>query len=221
MPARVNRAGQIERVLTNIYLRFYGQIQKDHAFPYDMVSLKAKFNNAVYSTTRAAITESYQEGIKYVGSRLHADVYLGDTDLANIKEDTNKAVASFWGRIGNDAFRTREQEVEEEKKRADLETESFLGTIAGIGVTSALAVSTVSKSKQIASVAVEDKEDKPKITWRAQMDERTCQRLPSGEPGCASLDGQEWDFDDPEIPVPGRLGPNGTHPNCRCYLDLG
>ena len=221
MPARVNRAGQIERVLTNIYLKFLDQIRKSESYPYDMISLREKFDEPVYSTTRAAISESYTEGIKYVGSRLKADVYFSDTDIAHIKEDTNKAITSFWGRISADAYRQRQQEVEEERKLKDLETQSFLGTIANVGVTSALAISTLSKTNQIADTQAKQEEDKPKITWRAQLDERTCQRLPSGEPGCASLDGQVWDYDDPEVPVPGRLGPNGTHPNCRCYLELG
>jgi hypothetical protein len=61
---------------------------------------------------------------------------------------------------------------------------------------------------------------KPKLVWRASLDERTCQQLPSGEPGCASLNGQSWDSDDPNIPTPGELGPLGTHPHCRCILDL-
>jgi hypothetical protein len=102
-----------------------------------------------------------------------------------------------------------------------------------IATTGALALSTLTKTRQVADdpeidlcgqsskmLGAAPRECKPKIRWVAMQDEKTCTRLPNGGQGCAYLDGQEWDYDDPEIPVPGRLGPNGTHPNCRCYLDL-
>lgn len=230
MVQRVIRAGQIERVLAKIYGSLFDQIKTSDFFPWDLNSVKREFNDAVYSRTRTAVTEAYTVGINYVGSKTNSDVYLGDSDLSNIKEATNNAVTSFWNRITEDARRTREQEIEAERKQKDRATTAMLATTSTVAVTSALAVSTLSKTKQVIeepSPTPESESDqsqeqppKPQIKWVAQLDEKTCQILPNGEPGCASLDGTVWDYDDPEIPVPGRLGPNGTHPNCRCYLDL-
>jgi len=227
MANRVIRAGQVERVLKDLYLRYLEQIQKNKAYPYDIIALRKEYNGAVYSATRTAVTDMYMEGANYVGYKTNTDIYTSDTDLLNIKTETDKLFESFWGRIKDDAKRKREQEVVDpnlEQKN----TASFLATIAGIGATASLAVGTASKAKQVIPSlppppkTPEAKEpEKPKIKWIAQLDERTCQQLPNGKPGCASLDGQEWDYDDPEIPVPGRLGDDGTHPNCRCYLELG
>lgn len=60
----------------------------------------------------------------------------------------------------------------------------------------------------------------PLFLWITRLDEKTCIELPNGEPGCAALNGTAWFTDDPGIPTPGELGLNGTHPHCRCFLDL-
>jgi hypothetical protein len=223
MANRVIRAGQVERVLKDLYLRYLEQIQKNKSYPYDMTALHNEYDSAVYSATRKAVTEMYMEGANYVGYKTNTDIYPSDTDLLNIRSETNNLVGSFWGRIKDDAKRTREQEVVDDPNLEQKNTASFLATIAGIGAIASLAVGTTSKAKQVipSIPRIKEEPEKPKIKWIAQLDEKTCQFLPNGKPGCASLDGTEWDYDDPEIPVPGRLGDDGTHPNCRCYLELG
>ena len=224
MPSRIDRTQAIEKALANVYLSLFKEIKKSGDYPDNIALINFNYKRKVYDATRKAITQVFQEGHNYVGRQLNVETYQSDADTAMIKQETDKAVSMFWTRIGADAdreiiIRAQEQAKVEEPKD-EFDTSFYLQNTAMIATTGALAISTLTKTNQI----VNDPEletDKPKITWRAQQDERTCIRLPNGGAGCAYLDGQQWDYDDPEIPVPGRLGPNGTHPNCRCYLELG
>lgn len=215
MPQRIIRAGEIERALANVYSALYNRIKADPLFPWNMVDIKTKYNEDVYSRTRKAVTAVYTTGIDYVGYKTNSDTYPGDTDLANIKTVTDKAVVSFWYKIGEDAKRNREQELEVEGKQQDRATTKLLKSTATVAVTTGLALSTISKSRQVLNESSDlvDTTEKPRMKWTTAMDEKVC-------PICSRLDGQTWEYDDPSIPVPGQLGPSGTHPNCRCYLDL-
>lgn len=212
MAKRVIRAGEIDRALSNIYADFFATIRKDKSYPWDLIAIKAQYGDQIYSATRKAITTVYTVGLDYVATKLKADTYPSDTDLLIIKDQTDTAVKSFWGRITEDSKRAREQEVQKERQLKDRETESFLGTVSQVAIFSSLALSTISKSKQL--------QGKRKVRWVTQFTERTCKELPNGDPGCKYLDGQEWDEDDPTIPIPGKLGSDGTHPNCNCYIDI-
>jgi hypothetical protein len=239
MPVRVDRTDDIQRALSNVYLNLFKEIKKSQSYPANTILLRQQYNRKVYDATRKAITQVFAEGHNYVGKRLRVETYQSDTDTGLIKQETDKAVASFWVRLEADA--TREMDIAAARNRLivteepnEFDTEFYLTNAALIATTGALALSTLSKTRQVASdrelelgstrlrllSAQEGENNKPKIVWRAMQDEKTCTRLPTGGQGCAFLDGQQWEYDDPEIPVPGRLGPNGTHPNCRCYLDL-
>jgi hypothetical protein len=230
MAIRVDRTNQINSALSNVYLSLFKDIKKDSRYPDNITSVRVGYERKVYDATRKAITEVFAEGHNYVGSQLKVETYQSDSDTALIKTETDKAVNIFWTRIEADARREREIVTQKEQQQAvqlakeqepleDYDTSFYMQNAALIATTGALALSTLSKTNQIVADPELDTK-KPKIRWVAQQDEKTCTRLPNGQPGCAFLDGQEWDYDDPEIPVPGRLGPNGTHPNCRCYLSL-
>lgn len=206
MVKRVIRAGQIERVLANLYSQYLSQIRADDHYPWDLVSLKSIFGDRIYAATRKAVTEVYKEGTDYVGYKLKIDTYTTDTDIANIKDQTDKAVGSFWGRITEDAKRSREQEVET-IKRPDRDTESFLDSTATSVATIGLAVATVSKTTEVIDQIV----GRPQLQWHS---------LPGACPICSPLNGNIYDADDPTIPVPGENGSGGTHTNCRCYIEM-
>ena len=224
MPVRVDRTEAIQKTLSNVYLNLFKEIKKDVSYPLSTILLRQRYNRKVYDASRKAITEVFREGHNYVGRTLKVETYQSDNDNALIKQETDKAVSMFWTRLDADAGREREIQGAQNRlilteQKDEFDTEFYLANSAMIATTGALALSTLSKTNQV----VDDPEldiGRPKIRWVAQQDERTCTRLPSGEPGCQFLDGQEWDYDDVSIPVPGRLGPNGTHPNCRCYLEL-
>lgn len=226
MPVRVDRTADIEKALTSVYLKLFADIKHNEQYPDNVTFLKIQYNRKVYDASRKAISEVFGEGQSYVGRVLGVETYQSDSDTNLIKQETDKAVSLFWTRLEADARREREIQQQEnrivvEEKSDPFDTDFYLQNAAMIATTGALALSTLSKTKQVASdPELRDDIEKPKIRWVAQQDERTCTRLPNGGQGCAYLDGQEWDYDDPEIPVPGRLGPNGTHPNCRCYLNL-
>lgn len=226
MPQRVDRTEEIQKALASVYLKLFAEIKKDPNYPADITFLKNAYNRKVYDASRQAITKVFTEAQSYVGRQLKVETFMADRDMALIKEESDRAVFTFWTRLQADA--TREQEIQQQQNRIvatqertkeSFDTAFYLNNAAMIATTGALAISTLSKTDQI----VKDPEldtKKPKIIWRAQQDEKTCQRLPNGDLGCAFLDGQEWEYDSPDIPVPGRLGPNGTHPQCRCYLEL-
>jgi hypothetical protein len=148
------------------------------------------------------------------------------TDLAQIKSETDTAIARFWKRLEADATRQIEIQNAENRlivtdKKQEFDTQFFLTNSAMIATTGALAISTLSKTEQIVSdPQLKDEVKRPVIRWVTMQDEKVCQVLSDGRPGCAFLDGQTWDPEDPEIPVPGRNGPNATHSNCRCFLSL-
>jgi hypothetical protein len=224
MPVRVDRTEAIQKVLANVYLSLFSEIKKDDNYPLIPLLLRQKYSRKVYDATRKAISQVFGEGHNYVSRALNVETYQSDSDTILIKGETDKSVNLFWTRLDADAGREREIQSAQSRlivtdQKDEFDTEFYLTNAAMIATTGALAISTLSKTNQV----VEDPDldtGKPKIVWRAQQDEKTCTRLPSGGEGCAYLDGQEWEVDDPEIPVPGRLGPNGTHPNCRCYLSL-
>ena len=224
MPVRVDRTQAIERSLANVYLNLFKEIKKDDNYPSVPLLLRQKYNRKVYDSTRKAISQVFSEGHNYVSRTLNVETYQSDTDTVLIKRETDKSVNLFWTRLDADARRESEIEAAEQRlilteSKDEFDTDFYLENAAMIATTGALAISTLSKTDQVVSDP-ELNTDKPKIKWVAQQDEKTCTRLPNGGEGCAYLDGQEWEVDDPDIPVPGRLGPNGTHPNCRCYLSL-
>jgi hypothetical protein len=98
----------------------------------------------------------------------------------------------------------------------DLDMTNALQMVTTAAIYTTFADATITKTGQLADTI----EQKPKFLWIARLDEKTCIELPNGEPGCAALNGTGWAYDDPSIPVPGELGSTGTHPHCRCFIDL-
>jgi SPP1 gp7 family putative phage head morphogenesis protein len=217
MPTRVDKAAEVERALTTVYLTLFKEIKKDPSYPDDIESIKRRFNRKVNDATRAAIALVYTAGVLYVNNKLKTDPYLTTTDIINQAQQTNTATTAFWGRIAKDADRTIQQEgalVVEPKPT--LNTQSVLNSIAAFATTAALAQSTLSKTKQIVQPAESPELDIqfeikriPRLKWITQHDEKVC-------PICRELDGREWEQDDPDLQQP----PDDSHNNCRCYLEL-
>jgi len=220
MPSRVDKAAEVERALTNVYLLLFKEIKKDPDYPDNIEVVKRRFNRKVNDATRAAIATVYLAGVTYVNTKLKTDPYLTTTDIINQQEQTGKATTAFWSRIQKDASRTIQQEgalILEPKPT--LNTAAVLNSIAAFATTAALAQSTLSKTKQIVQppadesltldIGFENKELKPRLKWVTQHDEKVC-------PICNALDGHEWDQDDLEVQQP----PDDSHNNCRCYLEL-
>ena len=217
MPTRVDKAAEVERALTTVYLTLFKEIKKDPSYPDDIESVKRRFNRKVNDATRAAIALVYTAGVLYVNNQLKTDPYLTTTDIINQAQETNKATIAFWSRIQKDATRTIQQEdaLIVEPKPA-LNTASVLNSIAAFATTAALAQSTLSKTKQIVQPVESPELDIgfeikriPRLKWITAHDEKVC-------PICRELDSQEWNQDDPDIPEP----PDSSHNNCRCYLEL-
>ena len=221
MPVRVDRTQEIERALANVYLDLFKSIKKDTDYPANVNLLKFRYNRKVYDASRKAISQVFAEGQSYVGRVLGVEAYPSTKDVELIKSETDKAVNMFWRRVDFDSVRLiqiQQQEqklVTEDKPKEQFDTQFYMQSAAQIATTGALAISTLTKTKQLVEdPQLKDEVKTPTITWRTQMDERVC-------PICNALDGQEWDYEDPSIPVPARNGPGGSHGNCRCWLELG
>jgi len=219
MPVRVDRTDEIQKTLANVYLDLYKEIKKNPNYPSYIPALQMQFQRKVYDATRQAVTQVFAQGHSYVGRVLKVETFMSLTDLAQIKSETDTAIARFWKRLEADATRQIEIQNAENRlivtdKKQEFDTQFFLTNSAMIATTGALAISTLSKTEQIVSdPQLKDEVKRPVIRWVTMQDEKVC-------PICNALDGQTWDPEDPEIPVPGRNGPNATHSNCRCFLSL-
>jgi len=247
MPQRVDKARQIERALGNVYSQLLTAIRKDPSYPAEFSLIKAKHQFKAYSATRKAVETVYTAGTEYVGKKLNVDIYQTDQDNSIIKQETDKAITAFWNRIYDDMLRQRQ--IDKAKQATDreipdkLNTNYFLTAIAGVAAFGALGQGTKTKAKQVipqiaAPIPTQPPDRVPpnkpgpgsggreippgafRIKWIAQQDEKTCRQLPNGESGCYYLDGMEWDYGDPEVKDPAGIGESGTHPNCRCYLEI-
>lgn len=229
---RSQKVLRIEKALARTYIKISNEIQNDSNYPHNYSALFNRFNPLVYDNTRAALSVISQISTRYVNEKTKTNPYPTQQDIDLIKQQTDKAVDSFWRKI----------RLAMSNENAPLKT--YVEMAATVAATGTLALTTRSKVNQLHLLSTmaplgggltiysseedwspeldisEQSKRKPKFVWRASLDERTCDELPNGEPGCATLNGKWWYSDDPEVPTPGELGPLGTHPHCRCIIDL-
>ena len=191
----------------------------------DFGVLQRKYGPEVEKVIRGAVQKLYLIGSDYTTKALGTTAFITQTDLTNIKKQVGIATDAFWKRISN-AVHKQEFTIipttikikvaqvgdptvedpfglsEDAPAESDPETDStFLATLIA---TTTLALSTLAKLDQLPS------EEKRKLVWVAEQDDRTCQI-------CLGLNGQEWDEGDPDIPMPVQ----DSHINCRCRLLIG
>ncbi len=218
---RSQKVLKIEKSLARTFIKIADQIVGDKRYP-DINSLKVKYNSLVYDNTRAALSVISQISTRYVNEKTKTNPYPTEADIALIKQQTDKTVDSFWRKI--------QLKIQ---KPESTPLDSYVSMTATQAATSTLARTTQTKLLQLRSskplgaaslysseedwspttepVAIETR--KPKLQWKTSHDERVC-------PICMDLDNQSWDFDDNTIPVPGEQGPQGSHINCRCIINL-
>lgn len=228
----------IERALARVYIRIFEEIKDSQYYPRDMGNIRTLYNNFLYNQTRKAIQKVYETGSDYAEKVTGVAVFFSKVDETIISNATKTAVESYWNKVSIIANRDLRNlhKLELNPDAQDLEPEfdsDHSMTVGAISVTaSTLAIATIAKIRQITEspskgqiqVAAILGSENPAFTpanwkwvWSATIDEKTCDRLPDGRPGCNSLNGEEWAYDDfSSIPVPGLLPPEGTHPNCRC-----
>ena len=189
----------------------------------DIGLLQRKYGPEVEKVIRTAVQKLYLIGADYATKTQDTTAFITTKDLENIKQAVTKFTQAFWKRI-SDAIHKSEFTIipttikiaqvgdptvedpfglsEDAPAESDPETDStFLATLIA---TTTLALSTLAKLDQLPS------EEKRKLVWVAEQDDRTCQI-------CLGLNGQEWDEGDPDIPMPVQ----DSHINCRCRLLIG
>jgi len=218
---RSQKVLRIERSLARTYVKIAEQMQRDKRWP-DINSLKVRYRTLVYDNTRAALSIISQISTRYVNEKTKTNPYPTEADITLIKQQTDKTVDSFWRKI----------QLKIQKKES-VNLESYVTMTATQAATGTLALTTRAKilqlqikSKPLSGASLYSSEEdwtpqlstesitkKPKLQWKTSHDERVC-------PICLNLDNQSWDFDDNSVPIPGEQGPDGTHYNCRCIINL-
>lgn len=214
----------LETSLHRVYLRIYKEIKKEPDYPDNLGAIRTKYNKLVYDNTRSAIQEAVILANEKVNRIFKTQPYLTQRDLNLIEKNSKDQTESFWRKIMLDIFRKQEQKLlggatlggeEDDGSLApppDLDITAYLLAVAIASLFGSLADATLSKSTELADTV----ETKPKVRWKAVVDQRTCKQLPDLSPGCGTRDGNIYDVDDPELQL--HMPGTGTHPYCRCEL---
>jgi hypothetical protein len=223
---QVRQLKDLENSLYRVYLKVYREIKKEKDYPDNLPAVQRKYNRLVYDNTRSAVQQAVIYGNEKVNRIFKTQPYLTQSDLDLIKKNTDEQVSSFWRKIMLDIFRKQEQRLlggaavgdfEEEdaspEPPPDLDMNAYLLAVAIASLFGSLADSTVSKTEELADTI----ETKPKVKWKAVLDQRTCRELPDGSIGCGSRNGTIYETDDADLleHMPG----TGTHAYCRCFLE--
>ena len=167
---------------------------------------------------RASATSAFIVGINYVGGRkkrLH-HMFLTTSDIEVITKLTLEFTHMFWRRVN--AVMHQKDTVQNILKtarfspRSKLTLNNLIISLATAVITKTIAIATVKKAHDIKDTRdyhIKSAQANEVVTWATQQDERVC-------PFCDSLDGMQWNSDDPNMLIP----PDDAHPNCRCRLDV-
>lgn len=228
------QARKIEPILFHTLEKIYKyRIKRDPDFPLYSSSIHTKYYDLVFAAIRKAIELVHKEGIEYVGLRLKHDVYMTETDIQIIKVLTEFTTDLFFKAInkemeiiqnkqnnalkGASGQKEEEEEEEEELEPIDVQT-GILALIKAMVVTAitvSFAKSILSKTNQIPEGLsdIQTNVYGRRVRWICQLTERSCII-------CAQLHNKIFYAKDVAIPLPGTLGTLGTHPYCKCYLEL-
>ena len=235
MPQPPAKLRELENSLHRVYLRIFKAINKEDDYPDNLPAIQRKYNKLVYDNTRSAVQQSVILANEKVNSVFKTQPYLTQSDLDLIKKNTDDQVASFWRKIILDIFRKQEQrlvggastaiedalgddaslqeqEQEQQQPPPDLDMTSYLLATAIASLFASFSDATLSKTDELSDTV----QEKPKVRWKAVLDQRTCKELPDGSEGCGSRNGTVYEYDDPELQ---NHMPGSVHPNCRCYLE--
>lgn len=169
----------------------------------DFAVLQKKYGPQSEALIRTAVQKIYLLGADYATKTQDTTAFITQQDLANVKKQVDVTYVAFWKRVYDEVHR---KDIiiptePEEAKPVDPAVEAAL--ISTVTATTTLALSTLSKLDQLGGDA-----QTKKLVWITEQDDRVCQI-------CQPLHGQEFEQDDPTMPIP---GPDSTHFRCRCRL---
>lgn len=215
----------IEKALAKVYRDIFKSISSEKQYPYDMGAIKTKYKKTVYGQTRVAVQDAYEAAARYSEDATNEVVFFSAQDERIVSGLTDRTVERFWirvERIANDDLKEiHKQELEAEAEPSTNDPDYSMNVTATNMATAVLMLTTMAKTKEVTDANPEIDTSNWRWVWVARMDAVTCKELPNGNPGCWYLHGTEWEYDEfDQIPVPGELGPDGTHPNCHCRVLL-
>jgi hypothetical protein len=178
------------------------------------------YNEQVEGLLRKTAIQAYDLGADHTDSKLKL-FYVTEDELLKEHQHVNELVTEyaprFWRKVSkvihrNDTLLQKYDFV----PRSPLNS-NYMATSTAIGlITRAIAIGTIDKlnlskniSASIKGAAIDTTRNQ--VEWIATLDNNTCDV-------CAELDGQLFDEDDPDIPMPGEVCDGGD--NCRCFYDV-
>lgn len=210
---RDQTARQLEDQLRTNLNRITDEILHDNTSEIELIN--RRYAQEVEHIIRAAVNNAYAVGVNYVGEskKIPDRMFTTGTDLGHVKRLTTEFVQTFWRRLAavlhqKDTITIRNARF---SPRSKLSLSNLIGSLAVKIITKSMASGTVSKITQMSTLkdSIKSSVVTDMLVWHTQNDEKVC-------PLCASLDGMEWTYNDPNMLVP----PDDTHDNCRCTLDL-
>jgi len=208
-------ARKIEDQLATELKREYRKIMNDDTKDFGV--LQRRYGTEVEKIIRGSVQKLYLIGSDYATKAMETTAFITTKDLDNIKKQVKSGTDAFWRRIFN-AIHKKEFTIipkvhmaaasssvssidDEEPALPDPESEAL--SLATILATMTLALSTLAKLDQLPA----EENIKRALVWVTDGGPNVCNI-------CESLNGQEWDEGDSDIPIPIQ----DSHPNCHCRL---
>lgn len=188
--------------------------------------LKMEYTPKIRQVVRAAIQTVYVSGTNYATKTTDLPAFVTQKDVENIRKHTDSLVAAFWRRltvaadvkaqneffpalpspknVGLESGQLSSHITEAEPVTTPDSDSVLLPAVITSALTMTLTQGLLSKLQQTRNL----EEVKRKVIWVSERDAKVC-------PICQALDGQDWDEDDPSVPIP---GPDSSHYNCRCRI---
>ena len=178
------------------------------------------YNEEVEGLLRKTATKAYDLGADSTDAKLNL-FHMTEDELLKEHQYVNELVTQyrprFWRKVAkashrNDVLLQKYDFV----PRSPLNS-NYMATSTAVGlITRAIAIGTIDKlilskniSPNLKGAAIDT--TKNQLEWVATLDNNTCDV-------CAELDGQLFEEDDPDMPIPGEACEGGD--NCRCFYDV-
>ena len=229
-----NRLSRLEKAVTRKLNAFYNQKIKPNATIFPIEVLRQRHDAEVKTIIRKAVQDSYLEATELVGQKIQEKapdflLFVSVTDVNNIQAITNDMANQFWTTTGKLVQRENEFVVEQDelKPKPSFDSKAALIGLGALFVFSAFnngvknklptaitnIESAISHNQTNVSIDTLDidinfdiHELKGRVRFTTQRDSKVDPEL------CGPLEGNEYDPNDPDLPIP------PLHRFCRCHL---
>lgn len=227
-----DKLNRLEKSVTRKLNTFYQKKIRPNATLFPIETLRQKYDAEVRVIIRKAVQDSYLEGTDLVAQQINEkapdfQLFTSVTDITNIQAITNDMANQFWTTTAKLVQRENEFVVKADElvPKPSFDAKAAMIGLAALFTFSAFNNAVKSKLPIVVpphqplpleihradetltvDINFEIKRLKGRVRFTTQHDARVDPQL------CAPLDGNEYDADDPDLPVP------PLHRFCRCHL---